>query len=286
MSTSEQFLKKKQLVGANLNAPTTPTISPLQNKSANSVTTPKSNMPVEPFQSPSTPLDSFQKQASANAINPVTNAVNQNQSIAPTSAPVTTTSTTPTNNTVPNKLESTIPEVKVDFSKGGVFDQYKPLLDQQYNTDKDFINQSYEQNLSKLENDYKYALQQAGANKGELEKAYNESKEELANTLYAQQEQANIESTRRGISYSPQTIGLKNANNATYNKNLTKLVEQKNKGLSDLNMKILQLEQDYAYNKKDLYLDTQNKFNNLTNDRNQNIFDSLLQEHRDKEAKK
>ncbi|HSQ90161.1 hypothetical protein [Romboutsia sp.] len=157
-----------------------------------------------------------------------------NQYSAPSTASPTTTTTNKTTAPKSNIVLPTIP-------KGSIAEKYKPTIDEIQKQRVEQLTKEYEAMLKQIEGGYdntkkEYELDKTGVNNN-----FNTSKEDLGDALYNQHEQLNVSGANRGINYSPQALGLEQVNNIGYNKNLTKLMEQKNQLLSEIDMKIANL---------------------------------------------
>lgn len=281
MATIDEMQKKRNVVNNQLNAPSDGGMFMKNVVNTNSMTTPKVNTPTESFQAPSV-KGSPMATAGANALAPNTlmqqnpAMMNKGNPVAPATAPMTT-SAGPT----PTAPQPSVKPIEVDFAKDKIFDKQREIMGDQYGVDKDYLNKQYDQAVQQLNQQRENQLKQHGVNVEEVNKNYKDAMDQLSGSLYQQQELSNVEAQRRGISNSPQAIGLKNANNQTYQKNLVKITDQKLKLLSDLNMKLSELEQGYGNNMANLNLDVLGKQNELITNRNSGLWDIGMAEKND-----
>lgn len=126
-------------------------------------------------------------------------------------------------------------------ARGVITDKYKPTLDEMKNQNIEQAKKEYDSAYEQLRNEYENSKKEFEFGKNEVNKGFTTSKENLDDNLYNQHQQLNINATNRGISYSPQALGLEQVNNVNYNKNVTKIMEQKNDLLSEIDMKIANL---------------------------------------------
>lgn len=162
---------------------------------------------------------------------------------------------------------------------GNVIDQIKPIFDEQNKLDKDYLDKWQQTQNDRLDSEYKDALAQLESSKNGVEQNFNKGKEEIADTLYKQQEQLNVDGTMRGISNSPQILGLQGVHNINYRKNLTSLIENKNNLLNEIDLKINSLKTDYTNNKNDIALGLLDKKTSLSGKYNQQLIELMLKQY-------
>lgn len=137
-------------------------------------------------------------------------------------------------------------------ARGIITDKYKGNLDNMKDQNLGQANKEYQSAYEKLLQEYENAKKEYEFGKNEVNKGYDESKEKLGDELYNQHQQLNVNASNRGISYSPQALGLEQVNNINYNKNVTKIMQQKNDLLSEIDMKIANLAGTKASTLKEL----------------------------------
>lgn len=186
---------------------------------------------------------------SISGVNTPTNA-NPNLRIVPTAS---NTPSIASAGAMARKSSPTSSKVTVTVGKGKTnVEKYNGILQQilqeqqeqakkDYESSKNSITTEYNNSKNELQTNYDNTKKEYEFAKNEANKNFNTSKEELADTLYKQQEATNIDGANRGIQYSPQMLGLKNVNSINHNKNLTKLINEKNTLLSEIDMKIANL---------------------------------------------
>lgn len=186
---------------------------------------------------------------SISGVNTPTNA-NPNLRTAPTASNIPSVASA---GAMARKSSPTSSKVTVTVGKGKTnVEKYNGILQQilkeqqeqakkDYESSKNSITTEYNNSKNELQTNYDNTKKEYEFAKNEANKNFNTSKEELADTLYKQQEATNIDGANRGIQYSPQMLGLKNVNSINHNKNLTKLINEKNTLLSEIDMKIANL---------------------------------------------
>ena len=158
-------------------------------------------------------------------------------------------------------------------------DIMKPSIDAGRQRDETYLTEWQKQTQDKLNAEYDDQVRQLNDSKRNAESQFNQGKTELGDTLYNQSEATNIDATRRGISYSPQALGLQGVHNINYNKNLTKLMEQKNSLLADIDSKINSLGVSHSGDLADLSLEMLKQRNDGSKDYDKQLSDIMMHKY-------